>query len=317
MGIAARKAAPHKKKPLPHLTPEYLAGLPAFTRNFFRELYSRINPSVSPLTKGGIKKGVSKGGFAIVLDNYQEAPANSPLHEIIQTGLSEMIEGINVIIISRAQPPDAMARIQASNNFTMLRWDDLRLTEEESIGIAKLRHTVNLLKRSGRKFSQELLHTIHEQTQGWVAGLVLILEQYKEIVIPKEISNQGTHEAVFNYFAGEIFQRTDKETQEFLLKTAFLPKATAPMARQLTGMGAEDIFSGLIKKNYFTIKHFLPEPAYEYHPLFREFLKDKANKAFKSEELIQLKKMLQGCYQKIMRLRQQYCYYSKLLTGRD
>lgn len=288
MGIAAKQANPRKKKPLPNLTPEYLLGLPTFTRNYFRELYNRVSKSQSikvskrsdTLTHG---HSDTKNRFIIVLDNYQDVPANSPLHEIIQTGLSEMTEGINVIIISRVQPPDAIARIQASNNFTMLKWDDLKLTEDESIGIARL--------RSGKKkLSQETLNVIHEETQGWVAGLVLMLEQYKETVIPKEISNQGTHEAVFNYFAGEIFQRTDKDTQEFLLKTAFLTKATAPMARQLTGMEAEDIFSGLIKKNYFTIKHFLPEPAYEYHPLFRAFLEDKANKTFASEKLIQLKK---------------------------
>ncbi len=294
MGIAAKQSAPRFRKPLPNLTPEYLLGLPTFTRNYFRELYSRVNPPVSPFTKGGIASSVpsfSKGGlgrirkgsFAIVLDNYQDAPANSLLHEIIQTGLSEIPDGINVIIISRTQPPSAFTRLHASDNFAMLKWDDLKLTEEEGIGIARLRS-------SKEKLSRELLHTIHEQTQGWVAGLVLMLEQYKEIMIPKEISNQGTHEAVFNYFAGEIFQRTDKDTQEFLLKTAFLPKSTAEMARQLTGMRAEDIFSGLIKKNYFTIKHFLPEPAYEYHPLFRQFLEDKANKTLASEKLIQLKK---------------------------
>ena len=55
--------------------------------------------------------------FAIVLDNYQEAPENSPLHEIIQAGLSRRQKALNVIIISRDQPPDAMARIQASNTF--------------------------------------------------------------------------------------------------------------------------------------------------------------------------------------------------------
>jgi len=32
LGLAARKAAPRKRKSLPHLTPEYGAGLNAFTR---------------------------------------------------------------------------------------------------------------------------------------------------------------------------------------------------------------------------------------------------------------------------------------------
>lgn len=42
MGLAAQRAAPRFKKPLPLLTPEYLADVPTFTRNFFRELYRRL-----------------------------------------------------------------------------------------------------------------------------------------------------------------------------------------------------------------------------------------------------------------------------------
>ena len=35
MGLAAKKAAPRYKKPLPLLTPEYLLGIPTFTRRYF------------------------------------------------------------------------------------------------------------------------------------------------------------------------------------------------------------------------------------------------------------------------------------------
>jgi LuxR family maltose regulon positive regulatory protein len=49
MGLAAKKTAPHKRKPLPLLTPEYLLGIPTFTLRFFEELYSRLNPTRPPL----------------------------------------------------------------------------------------------------------------------------------------------------------------------------------------------------------------------------------------------------------------------------
>jgi ATP/maltotriose-dependent transcriptional regulator MalT len=42
MGLAAKRAAPRKKKPLPLLTPEYLAGIPTFTRRYFEELFGRL-----------------------------------------------------------------------------------------------------------------------------------------------------------------------------------------------------------------------------------------------------------------------------------
>jgi LuxR family maltose regulon positive regulatory protein len=45
MGLAAKKAAPHQRKSLPLLTPEYLLGIPTFTHRYFEELYSRLKTS--------------------------------------------------------------------------------------------------------------------------------------------------------------------------------------------------------------------------------------------------------------------------------
>ena len=41
MGLAAEKTCPGEK-PLPLLTPEYLAGIPVFARRYFEELYGRL-----------------------------------------------------------------------------------------------------------------------------------------------------------------------------------------------------------------------------------------------------------------------------------
>mgnify|MGYP001567999601 FL=1 len=284
MGLAAKQAAPHKKKPLPHLTPEYLSGLQVFTRNFFRELFSRLNPSSplfdSPLSKGGYR-GVKGGkeGFVIVLDNYQEAPADSPLHEVILNGIAEIPPGINIIIVGRLPLPPAMARLRASETLSLLNWDDIRLTVDESIGIGKLR-------MSNKRINKEVIEALHEQTQGWVAGLVLLFEQAKEAVTLQAIKDYTNQQVVFDYFAGEIFNRIDKKTQGFLLKTAFLPKIEAETAEELTGLNkAERLLNNLIQRNYFTVRHPAPAPTYEYHPLFRQFLLSRASEIYSTTEL--------------------------------
>ncbi|NVM20374.1 MAG: hypothetical protein HWN68_01155 [Desulfobacterales bacterium] len=88
MGLAAKMAAPRKRKPLPLLTPEYLPGISTFTLRYFEDLYNRLKiPSV------------------LVLDNYQEAPADSAFHEVIRRGLSRIPDGLNVVLLSRSDPP--------------------------------------------------------------------------------------------------------------------------------------------------------------------------------------------------------------------
>ncbi|MFZ3064518.1 MAG: BTAD domain-containing putative transcriptional regulator [Nitrospirota bacterium] len=263
MGIAARYAVPRKKTPLPHLTPEYLGGLPVFTRNYFRELFSRL-----------------KTLSVIVFDNYQDAPADSSLHEIIQAGLSEIPEGINVIIISRTEPPSAFAGLRANNRMNIIGWDELELTTEETSGIVQL--------KIHKKLSAEIIQELHDKTNGWAAGLVLMLEHQGSADMVQRHGKGFTTQAMFDYFAGEIFHKLDTASQEILLQTSFLPIMTRRFAEQLTGLHqAGALLSELNRRNYFTIRKPLPEPVYQYHPLFREFLLTQARQQLTDTQLIQ------------------------------
>jgi len=95
LGLAAKKAAPRIKQPLPLFTPEYQFGIPSFAKRYFENLYTRLKPP-----------------SVIVFDNYQEVPADSPFHEMIRNGLSEIPRNIRVIVISRADPLPVFTRLQ-------------------------------------------------------------------------------------------------------------------------------------------------------------------------------------------------------------
>jgi LuxR family maltose regulon positive regulatory protein len=263
MGLAARKATPRKRKPLPLLTPEYLQGIPTFTQRYFENIYNRLKiPSV------------------LVLDNYQEAPTESPFHEVILNGLSNIPQGINVILVSRSEPPSALIRLRANNLMNILGWDELRLTQEESGAILRL--------RSKQKLSKETIQHMHGTADGWTAGLVLMLESVKRGIQP-HLLRKLTPEEIFDYFGNVVFDKTQQETQDFLLKTAFLPRMTAKIAEELTDIShAGRILSTLSRNNYFTEKRFDKEPLYQYHPLFRDFLLNRARQTLPPETLSML-----------------------------
>jgi len=271
MGLAAKKAAPRYRSPLPLLTPEYLLGLPTFTLRYFEEVYKRVQ----------VVRG-SPGPFFIILDNYQEVPASSMFHEIIRGAMEIIPEGIRVIVISRVNTPDAFARMRSSEQVAIIDTDDLRLTEEETGGIMRL--------KVKKRFSKEAVLKIHVRAQGWAAGLVLMIEKARKGIDTEFFENIET-ETIFKYFTSEIFQKTDAETREFLLKTAFLPGMTVKMAEQLTGMiSSERILAELTHNNYFTTRHSQIRPSYQYHPLFREFLLSKAKDHFNREDMSRLRK---------------------------
>lgn len=164
MGLAAKKAAPRHKKPLPLLTPEYLQGIPTFTRRYFENLFSRLTPPRSPsLSKRGM-------GGVIVLDNYQDAPLQSGFHDMIARALDVIPEGINVIVISRGEPPAQLSRLKANNNISFIGWDKIRFTIEETRG---------MLEQKGCNLTDEALMMFQWKTDGWAAGFTLMTESIR------------------------------------------------------------------------------------------------------------------------------------------
>ncbi len=256
LGLAVKQAAPRYRKPLPHLTPEYLTGLPAFTRRYFEDLFVRLKPPVM-----------------LVFDNYQEVPADSPFHGMIADALATVPKDITLLCLSRPDPPAVLARQRVNEAMTVIGWEELQLTLEETRGIVRL-----------RKQERELpitLEQLHKKTQGWAAGLLLLLEQGKAGGLEGKAPNESTTQVLFDYFAGEILKKTDRSVQEFLLKTALLPTMTAALAEALTGLPhAGRLLADLYRQHYFTERKASAEPVYQYHPLFREFLRARAEEVF-------------------------------------
>ncbi len=261
LALAAGKAAPRKRNRLPLLTPERVPGLSVFAQRYFEDL-STMLPAPSVL----------------VLDDCHRVPEDSLFFETLREGISRLAPGIGTILVSRSDPHPAFARKRANRLMETLKWDDLRLTLEEAVGIVKLR-------RKG-KLPPGLARDLFERADGWAAGLVVLLERAdREHLEPRSVELQLPSEIV-DYFGSEVFRRLDEERRVFLMRTAFLPRMTASMAEKLTGdERAGPILSEMHRRNQFTKKYMRREPVYEYHDLFREFLIQQASGMFSKEEI--------------------------------
>ncbi len=205
-------------------------------------------------------------------------------HKIINNGLSLIPHGINTIFISRADPPPVFARLQASEKINCVGWDEIKFTIDEFRGA--------ITQKGIKNITPEITAQLHSKTDGWIAGLILLLENAKTKNIDYGILDKLTHQEIFNYFINEVFEKIDKDVQSFLLKTAFLPKFTVEIAKKLTNnKNAEKIVSFLYTNQYFIIKQFQEsEPVYWYHALFNEFLLFRALRTFTKEDIFELKK---------------------------
>lgn len=243
MAMAARRAAPRVRRPLPLMKPEYWPTLPAFARRYFRELWARLPTRA-----------------VVVLDDYHEVPEASRLHEVVRDGIDELPAGFRLVVVSRAGPPPPFAGLGAGRSMARLDWPELRLTAVESRALAR---------QQRRTLSAEVLRRLHERADGWAMGLLLLLERGDEAAPP----DPAQASAVFDYLAAEAFGRAPAATQEFLLQTALLPRVTARLAEELTGLdSAGRILSSLASRHFVMEQRSRGEVVFQYHGLFREFL---------------------------------------------
>jgi len=266
LGLAAAKAAPRKRRRLPLLTPERMPGLSVFAQRYFEELSSMLPvPSL------------------LVLDDCHRVREDSAFFDTLREGISRLAPGIGTVLISRRDPHPSFARKRANRLMETFGWEDLRLTIEEAAGIVKLQRK--------KRPPLGLVKYLFERTDGWAAGLVLLLERGdRGRVEPRSVETQVPAE-IIDYFGTEIFQRLDGERRDFLLRTAFLPRMTPSMAERLTGAErAGPILSEMNRQSLFTKKYPQREPVYEYHDLFREFLLQQAGSSFSMEEFASIRR---------------------------
>ncbi len=260
MGLAVKGEPGRSEESLPLYTTEYRGDLDAFSRNYFQALYAPLDAP-----------------FALVLDNFQEVSPQSAFHPAILAAVSELPRHGCIIVISRSEPPASMVRLRANQAMQILGWNDLRLTRTESDAI------VSLWRPDADEHG---LARIYEKTQGWAAGLILMLDQATSAGTTAPVPAATSPQLIFDYLAGEVFQTFDDATRHLLLTTAFLPEVIESMAIELSGdPGAGDILARLHRGNYYvSMKSGSAGPVYAFHPLLQEFLITRVNETFPESE---------------------------------
>ncbi len=261
LGELAKKNKRSRK--LPYLVADYAADIPGFTRRYFRQLFETLGEST-----------------LLVLDNCQEA-AGAQFEEILRHGLAEVPPGGSLIVISRMEAPASLAKLRVGNLLYTIDADTLQFTLDESREFVAQRASEIDIDAA----------KLHRRSGGWAAGVALLVADTKRAAAELDDGRTASNEALFEYFAGEIFARTDPIDQEVMLRTAMLPQFTARMAAQISGTEeAGKLLERLYRRQYFITRRRDTETSYQYHDLFREFLLARLEEQKSTEELSELRR---------------------------
>lgn len=247
----AARAAADADLELPSFTAEYIQGVRVFARNYFGSLLDRLERPV------------------LVFDDYQNLPEDSLTQDILASVLAELPRSCRAIVVSRKGPPSCFARLQAGNVIAQLAPEELLLTRSE---VAELLAVLGLAPDS-----RSSVDRLHELSQGWAAGCILLAEKSRLSGTSLQEATTAPPAVMFDYFAREVFRLLDEESRELLLRTAFLPSVKPGWAESITGNpDAGAILEGLAQRNYFTFKRSQPQVVYDFHPLFSGFVRQHA-----------------------------------------
>jgi LuxR family maltose regulon positive regulatory protein len=219
----------------------------------------------------------------LVLDDLHEVEAPGPLR-VVEALLAARGPALRVVVLTRVDPPFALARLRAAGELLELRERDLRFSEDEA-----LRLFASLLPDLG---DAGLVRLLGERTEGWAVGLRLAAIAMQGSPNPREVVEAftGTHRFVMDYLLEEALGRQEAAVQQFLMDTSILrrfrPETCAAVTAQ-SDRAARARLSQVARANLFLVPLGEDGLWYRYHHLFAELLRFRLRReqAGREEEL--------------------------------
>ena len=231
------------------------------------EVETFLTPLINYLCK-------SNHPICLVLDDYHLIQ-NQVVHQAVEYLIEHRPPGLQLFIVTRADPPLPLARYRSRSAMVELRLSDMRFSMEETADF--LNHTMGL------KVTLEDVARITKRTEGWIAGLQMAaLSMQNTDDIPGFITNlTGTHHYIFDYLIEEILAQQSPEVHRFLIFSSILDQLTASLCDALLEGETESspsrpssvILEELEHANLFIIPLDHEQQWYRYHPLFSELLR--------------------------------------------
>jgi LuxR family maltose regulon positive regulatory protein len=203
----------------------------------------------------------------LVVDDYHVI-SSSEINNAVSFLLANLPPQLHLVIASREDPMLPLPRLRVGRQVTEIRTKDLRFTQEEA---------AHFLNRSmGLNLTPKDVAALERRTEGWAAGLQMAALSLQDVADPTGFiaAFAGDDRYVVDYLISEVVERQPTQIREFLLKTGFLDRLTAPLCDVVTGRDdGRDSLTYLEGANLFMIPLDNKRQWYRYHHLFRDLLR--------------------------------------------
>jgi LuxR family maltose regulon positive regulatory protein len=203
----------------------------------------------------------------LVIDDYHLIETTE-VHKELNFLLDHLPSQLNLVLITREDPPLRLPQLRARRQMIEIRATDLRFTAEETSKFFSETAT-------GLDITADEIAVLQRRTEGWVAGLQLAALSLQNITDKTSFIYDfaGNDRYVVDYLIHEVMEHQPPHIKDFLLKTAFLNRFTASLCDAVTEQNnAIECLIHLQQANLFLISLDNKREWYRYHQLFADLL---------------------------------------------
>ncbi|HET9912356.1 MAG TPA: LuxR C-terminal-related transcriptional regulator [Anaerolineales bacterium] len=217
--------------------------------------------------------------FVIVLDDFHVI-SSQPVLDMVMFLLEHMPPHMQLVLLSRIDPPFPLSRLRVRNQLVDIRAEQLRFTRDE---IAVLLNEIMRLK-----LTADDLTAIEARTEGWIAGLQLaaLSMQSCQDIHGFISAFTGSHYYVMDYLVEEVLKLQSSNINTFLLQSSILNRLCGPLCEAVIDadpakpVGGQAMLETLEQMNMFLIPLDEERHWYRYHHLFADVLKKRLEHQF-------------------------------------
>jgi LuxR family maltose regulon positive regulatory protein len=268
-----------------------LAALESSLPGAYPETHALLNsaanlaPTAVARTLANDLDGLSHG-IVLVLDDYH-AIENPAIQQMMAELLRYQPPTLELVLLTRHDPPLPLSELRARNRITELRVQDLRFSPEESKTFLQGMNDLRLDDREAALLA--------DMTEGWPAGVCMtaLLAQQQGDIAGLSASLDGSGHFAARYLVEEVFDHMAPELQVFLLQTAHMEQACAPLCAAVIGSDVTveqcQAYLATLTQNSLFVFALDGEGAwYRYHHLFRTVLQHRAAQMMSPAEIAAL-----------------------------
>jgi LuxR family maltose regulon positive regulatory protein len=182
--------------------------------------------------------------------------------------LRHVPENCFVLLTSRTRLSlSALARLSAQRALTRLNSQDLSFTEAE---------VSSVLTASGHKPDQETAKRLAEESEGWVAGIILLAPWLDRPSPLGSLEGEAGREELFWYLSEQVLQRLPERCQDLLTRSAVLHDVSADICKEAFGFDDAAALLKQMAESGIFVTELRDGVTFRYHALLRQFLLDRA-----------------------------------------